>query len=238
MRREPNPPSSLGLPRSTLIYGQGEAAMTLLAAGLARRTGPGFGWANCSGSTSGWEPSVRAALEAGSAGRRVEVVVPEEFASNEVRARSLDAVVDSHGLTQEGRERLVDFLRLPDLFQRLVASRPTGTLLSALVLTNVDVLPRPLVRDTLEDPRLHHELRTEGVSLVVTFRGSPPPSLEAVFDRLFRVDPPSDGSWLESFVRPERGEPSEDPPLAGPLRVCWQRLGLDPRLLPDRGPGS
>jgi len=238
MAHEPTSRPIPDLPRSTLVYGEGEAALSMLAAGLALKCSPGFGWANCSGSTVGWEGSVLAALEAGSSGRQVERVRPEELEPHPVVPGALHALVDPEGLTRARRERLVDFLRLPDLFQRLVANRPSGVLLSAIILTNADALPYPLLRDTLGDPRLHHELRVEGVSLVVTYRGNPPTAVEEPFDRLLRVGPPTDGSWVDSFVRPERGAPGEEPPLTGSLRVCWQQLGLDARTLPRSAPGS
>ena len=203
----------------------------MLAAGLARRHSPLFGWANCSGSTADWDRAVLEALESGSPGRRVDPVTAEELRPNPIGPRSLDAVVDPQGLTRECREQLVDFLRLPEFFQRLLARSPSGTLLPAVVLTNVDALPYSILRDGLGDPRLHNELRVEGVCLVVTFRGNPPPDLEDAFDHLFRVDPPSGAVWLDSFVHPERGDLGEALRQAGPLRDWWQRLGLDPRML-------
>ena len=87
------------------------------------------------------------------------------------------------------------------------------------------------MRGTLENPHVHGVLRGEGVSLLVTFRGTPPPSLEEAFDRILRVEQAAGVPWTESYVRPERGEPSTDGGFSGPLREFWGRLGLDPSLL-------
>jgi hypothetical protein len=84
MRHDPTFRPVIDLPRSTLIYGQGEAAMSMLAAGLATKISPGFGWANCSGSTKEWDRTVRETLESGSPGRQVHSVGPEELERNRV----------------------------------------------------------------------------------------------------------------------------------------------------------
>jgi len=99
--------------------------MSMLAAGLAWRVSPEFAWANCSGSTADWAPPVRTLLEDGSSGRRVESLLPDDLAPHEVRTQQLSEMLSPQGLTVRSRERLLEFLRLPDLLQRLVASSPS-----------------------------------------------------------------------------------------------------------------
>jgi len=226
-------PSSASGPRrgtSTLVYGEGEAAMAMLAAGWAHRESPEFAWADCARSTAHWELPVRTLAATGVAKVHAEAVDPRDLEPHAIRPGAIREMLRVASGADPGRDRVLEFLRLPDLIQRLIASGAAGLAPSPIVLTNVDRLPDEIVRASLEDPRTHEALRREGVPLLVTYRGEAPPTLRLPFDRVVRVEQGSAPAWADAAVRPERLHEGEVL-SAGSLRELWRRFGLDPGLL-------
>jgi hypothetical protein len=213
-----------------LVFGDGEAAMTMLAAGLAQRESPEFAWADCARSTARWELPVRTLATNGSGTLRPEAVEPRDLEPHAIRPGAIREMVRLPAGGDRVRDRVLEFLRLPDLLQRLVASGAAGISPSPIVLTNVDRLPDDIVRTSLEDPRTHEALRREGVPLLVTYRGEASPGLRHPFDRVVRVTQGSAPAWTDASVQPERLHHGE-PLLGGTVREFWRRQGLDPVLL-------
>jgi hypothetical protein len=225
------PSSAPPEPRSILIFGSGESAMSVLAAGLAELVRPEFAWANCAGSPSQWEDSVARMMERRSRGRRAEATQPSDLQMHEAPSEAIARVVVPESLPGEQRQRLVEFVRLPPLLQRLISNAAPGGDAVSVVLTNVDGLPDPVVATTLASPELHDSLHHEGITLLVTFRGIPSLLLKEAFDQIYRVELPRAGSWMHSSVTSERGLESPDLLLPQTLAEAWTILGLNPDLI-------
>ena len=207
--------------------------MSALAAGLAERVQPEFAWANCSGSTAHWDRSIAGMMERRSSGRGAELPRIGDLQMHEPAAEALDRVVIQESLPGSMRQRLIEFVRLPPLLQRLISFAAAGDDPASIVLTNVDGMPDHLLESSLASPSLHEALHHEGVTLFVTYRGTPTPALKGVFDQIYRVEPPRAGSWLHSYVTSERG--LETPDLLRPqtLTEAWTILGLNPQLIAE-----
>jgi hypothetical protein len=220
--------------QSILVFGSGESAMSLLAAGFAELARPEFAWANCSGSTRGWERWIAELLEGHSTDRSDVEVSPREFRMFDAPAKWIERLVVPETIPADLRERLDDFARLPPLFQRLVSRFAPPEDRGSVVLTNADAFRSAVVDAALASARLHATLRREGVSLTVTFRGDPPSPVKEAFDQVLRVDSPRGAFWAEARVMSERGFDST--PLLLPQSLCdaWTILGLNPGLFPRR----
>jgi hypothetical protein len=205
--------------------------MSMLAVGFAARVRPAFAWANCSGSTTHWERAVVEALERGSVGHAPGRVDAHELRVLEAHPVAVDRLVVRDPQLELVRGRLVDFVRLPLLFQRLISQYGTPEAPISVVLTNADAFRSSSVETTLANPRLHETLRREGISLSVTFRGDPPSTMKEAFDHVLRVEPSGTGDWADARVMAERGLDETRLLLPQSLRDAWRILGLSPRLL-------
>jgi hypothetical protein len=219
-------------PRSVLVFGSGESAMSMLAAGLVARVRPRFAWANCSGTTVTWERWVAETIEHGAAGRRTDRVDPRDLRLSERPADAVGRLVLADTLPDEMRSRLVDFVRLPVLFQRLISQFDALEPSVSLVLTNADALRTPLAESALANAHLHAALHRERISLSVTFRGEPPSTIKEAFDQVLRVDSPKDGRWTDARVMSERGLEESELLLPQSMRSAWTILRLNPLWLP------
>lgn len=227
----------LAEPQSILVFGSGESAMSMLAAGFAERVRPEFAWANCSGSTVTWERWVAEIMERGSEGRCTATVDPRELRASAIPTPVVRRLVVPESLPGELQERLVEFAGLPPLFQRLVSKFSAPEDPTSVVLTNADAFQSPLVESSLASARLHAALRRERITLSVTFRGHPTSTLKEAFDHVLRVDSPRGIPWVDARVMSERGFEATDLLLPQSLRAAWAILGLNPQLLPAGPPG-
>ena len=217
-------------PRTVLVYGQGEPAMTMLALGLAQRFAPRFAWGRCMGAADALSGMVRAMWLAHAGAPRFDSVSSSDLEPQPVPLAQLDAFVDPGPDTQ--RERLLSLLRLPPLFQALVGppEAPTQERLP-LLLSHVERIPPEVLRAVLTDPTFRRTLRESGVPIVATFDGMPDASLRDAFDRVFRIEDPGTLHWYAASVWTERGPTDTDRGRPRPLREVWTDLDLDPRLL-------
>jgi hypothetical protein len=205
--------------------------MSMLALGFARRVDRAFGWANFSASTSGLEGAVRRMLADGTEGRRVEHATLSEPSTPIEGSRELERFLIPEPGSMDLEGRLKAFLTLPELFQTLLGRTLSPKGEGILLLTNVDAVSPAAVRRTLELPTLHDTLHREGVTLVVTYRGTPPSTLPRAFDEVFQVEHVGQ-SWPDALLATAQSHLL--PGLVGPrpLRECWPALGLCPDLLP------
>jgi|GEM_PF-4845571 len=216
-------------PQSILIYGSGDAAISMLALGFAQRGRPQFAWANCAGSTHELELRTRELLDVHAGVGRWDSVEPRQLEPQSVRPEAVDDLVEMG--TDTSRSLLLNLLRLPPLLQELVSITPPLSDPVTIVLTRVDALPAGLARDTFGDPSLHDTLHRGRVTLVVTFHGTPALPLLEAFDRVFRIEEIRGKHWADSFVWSERDPAEIDLLLPQPLRDTWSGLNLNPSLL-------
>lgn len=205
--------------------------MSMLALGFARRVDRAFAWANFSLSNSALDGAVRRMFLDRTEGRRIEPATLSERSTPGEETRELETFVRPDPGSRDMESRLKSFLSLPDLFQKLLGRTLSPKGGGVILLTNVDAIPSAAARRTLELPELHDTLHREGVTLVVTYRGTPPVSLTNAFDEVFRVEHLGK-SWPDALLAATRSDLL--PGLLAPrtLRECWSTLGLCPALLP------
>lgn len=225
------PSANAPAPSSVLIFGSGESAMSMLAAGFADRASPEFAWAHCSGSTSGWDHHVLGVLEHGSEGRRPVSVGPADLHVSEASSRAIAQLIRPGGDPGRFGERLEEFSRLPPLLQRLVPAFPAPGPVFPIVLTNLDAARSPAVDATFSNPRFHDALRQERIVLAVTYRGEPASPVKDAFDRVLRVEGAAPSPWPEARVMSERGFEDTELLLPQLVRVAWRILALNPTFL-------
>ncbi|HYA10969.1 MAG TPA: hypothetical protein VEH10_04805 [Thermoplasmata archaeon] len=212
---------------SILVHGSDELAIAAVAVALALRATESFAWADCAdpGVPSAGD-SARSWVEARS-GRPAVDPVEESLLrpSNSDRQVLRQLVAPAQGLDEA---RLLNHLALPELFQRLAARAISSDGHGVVLLANVDALSATLRAETLEAARLHQTLHDEGLTMIVTSRAPPSEAMVRTFDRIFRVDVPSNRSWEAGSLTEVKSAAHErdGPPV--PLLTALGRLGLDP----------
>jgi hypothetical protein len=201
---------------SILLYGSGETPMAVLASALAREQVGKFGWADFTATPEAPEPAARRVLEESSETTPDPHVRAEELLPPGDGMRAMSAWLVREPLSAEAAARLAAYLRLPSLLQRMVSRVLAANARAVVVLTNVDALPGPTAEVALAAADVRETLRREGVTLVVTFRGTPSNALRTAFDRVYRVEGRDEQAWQEARVTLERGEPDDGLP-AGEL---------------------
>jgi hypothetical protein len=232
--RAVDPPAAAGV--SILIYGAGEAPMAVLAAALAHREAGGFRWADGARSTEMPDPAALQVLEVGSGqpeGMRVpakELFPPTIQADHQLRWLLRDPP------DRDLVARLEAFIHLPSILQGLVARAPEPDGRSAIVLTNLDALPITDLERALATDATHATLHREGVTMFVTFRGTPSDPVRDSFDRIYRVEGRPDQAWQEAVVSLERGEGPDGMASGRSLgeRLPWLGLSGSPAEPPPR----
>lgn len=225
------PPPSYRVPNqeyeSILIYGTGDVPMAMLAIGLARNAHVQFTWADCGnlGSTDG-EP-IHDLMRSYASARSPEAIGTDDLEPPRLHVEAFNALI----ATTNYREFLLELLRLPALFQEIVPFPPREDSGHSFILTRVDTLPARLVRDTLQDRRLHETLHRSHLTLVATFRGDPPQALQRSFYRVFGVEETESQQWADAMVWAERGAADLDLLRSQSMKEAWTRLGLDRSLL-------
>jgi hypothetical protein len=205
--------------------------MSMLALGFARRVDRAFGWADFSTSPSALDGAVRQMFVEGTEGRRVEHAGLSELSTPGEGRRELETFLIPDPGSRDFEGRLKAFLSLPELFQTLLGRTLSPRGEGVLLLTNVDAVSSTAARQTLELPELHHTLHREGVTLLVTYRGTPPGSLTKAFDEVFRVEHLGK-SWPDALLAATQSHLLPGLLAPRPLRECWPALGLCPELLP------
>jgi hypothetical protein len=213
---------------STLLYGRGETPLLMLAVGLAQRVHPEFAWANCSETSAPGSDEVVARL---TRAHRLEPhdgpIAPAELERPEVHEAAFTALIASRLY----RVPLLPLLRLPSLLQGVVPFPPARGEHPALVLARIDALPASVRTETLESAEVHATLRASGVSLLATYRGSAPTTLQRAFDRVYGIEEAPSLRWADALVWGERGRADVELVPPQPLRELWRQLGLEKELL-------
>jgi hypothetical protein len=205
--------------------------MSMLALGFARRVDRTFAWANFSTSTSGLDGAVRRLFVERTEGRREEHATLSELSMPLKGPHELETFFLPDPGSRDLMDRLKAFLALPELFQTLLGHTVSSKGEGVILLTNVDAVFSAAARRTLELPELHDTLHREGVTLLVTYRGTPPGSLAHAFDEVFRVEHLGN-SWPDALLAATKSDLLPGLLAPRPLRECWPALGLCPGLLP------
>ena len=225
------PPPSYRVPdqeyESILIYGTGDVAMSMLAIGLARNAHEQFTWADCGKSSTPDRDPIHDLMRKYASVHSPESVGTVDLEPSQLHVEAFSALI----ATTNYREFLLELLRLPALFQEIVPFPPREDSGQSFILTRVDSLPPRLVRDTLQDRRLHATLHRSHLTLVATFRGDPPEALQRSFYRVFGVEETESQEWADAMVWAERGAADLDLLHSQSLKEAWTRLGLDRSLL-------
>jgi hypothetical protein len=198
-----------------LVYGTGETGLSILAAALARRQQRPFGWIQCATSEAGLAPAGRRRLEEGSAGHREVVQDPRDLGVPEPQIRPLSQFFLDEPVTLSFEVRLAAYLGMPVLLQRMASQILSGDGRSMIVLTNLDALPLQVAVEGMDRPEVQSTLRREGVSVVATYRGTPPDRLKRTFRSIYRVQAKPGRPWSHARVTFEEGPHPTcgDPPV-------------------------
>jgi hypothetical protein len=188
-----------------LVYGTGPTPITILGAALGRREGRSFGWVHCAPSDADLEPAARQRLEEGSDGYRELLRDPRELNIPEHRVRRLAQFFLDEPMTLSFEVRLVAYLGMPVIIQRMVSRVLSADGRSTIVLTNLDGVPPKVALECFARPEVLSTLGREGVSVLATFRGTPPERLKRAFLRVYRVDSAPGAPWTSATVTPEEG---------------------------------
>ncbi len=211
---------------TVLLYGTGETAMAVFASAIAREEVGTFGWADFAATPEVPDPGARRVLEESSeSGPELHVRVEDLLPPGD-EAHSISTWLIRDPLSTEAVARLAAYLRLPSLLQRMVSRVMSRNARAVLVLTNVDGLPGPTAEVALASTEVHATLRREGVTMIVTFRGTPSNALRSAFDRVYRVDGRVEQPWQEARATLERGEPGDGFPAGELLGRRLPLLGL------------
>jgi hypothetical protein len=205
--------------------------MSMLALGFARRVDRSFAWADFSAPSSALDGTVRQMFLERTEGRRVEHANLVDVAKPAEGSWRFETVLRSDPGSREMERRLRAFLSLPELFQTLLGRTVSEKGEGVVLLTNVDAVSSVAARRTLELADVHDTLHREGVTLLVTYRGTPPRSLTNAFDDVFRVEHLGK-SWPDALLAATQGDLLPGLLAPRPLRECWSALGLCPGLLP------
>jgi hypothetical protein len=218
-------------PESTLIYGNDETGVSAFATGMALRHHRGFHWVDCARSAPVEDLPAHWIFARGSRKPEVGRIDLTILSLTVWTPAALRQLVTSEGPEEESR--LLSFLCLPELFQRLGAPDRPGERESAILLANVDSLPPDAETQLLGERRLHECLHRAGISLFATARLSPSAAVSASFDRVYRIDVPDGVSWSHGLVSTEK-DPNPLPRSKRPrsVRKIWRAWDLDPSLLP------
>ncbi len=209
-----------------LVHGTEEAPVATLATGLALASHEAFAWADCARSGASPSAASHRIFARGAERPGVERVDERMLRASAWNASALDGVL----LASSEPERLLRFLQLPELFQKLAARATGADGRSAVLLANVNALG-PVER-LLSQDRLHRSLHRAGVSLFATAVEEEPVARASSFDRSFRVEVPAGEPWTRGTLTVEKGPPPSTSLAALNLREAWSLLKLDPSLLP------
>jgi hypothetical protein len=239
----PSVPAAPPHGQTVLIHGNAGPALALWAAGLARHRDPSFAWADIAPPPPGLDKVVRLLMAKSSQGAWINGVTVEDVLPPELSPAAVARLLGTAGNGARLPSRLETYLGLPALLQLLAArsTRPDGT--ATIVVLGTEVLPRARLVATLGSVEVHHILRREGITCIITFEGVPAHAFASHFDQVFHIQSPSAQEWALSTVRGEGGR-QMPPELAQPgaLRTQWKFLGLPADLLrtwslPGSSPG-
>jgi hypothetical protein len=225
----PPPPSEPRAPESTLVHGTDESAVSAVAVGLALRRNRSFAWADCAPPVHGGDRATHQLFRRGSGQPVFDRVDESALRPPSWTWRTLEQLYVPD--RREEEERLARYLRMPELFQRLIAYGTTPDGGAVILLANVDAIPPAARAHALEPRGLHEVIHHEGVTFVATSRERPSPGMVEVFDRVLRVDVPDHGQWSDGCLTVEKGEVPNLRVDPCPLWEAWDLLGLDPGLL-------
>lgn len=211
---------------SILIWGTGEASMSIFASALARQGETPFVWAHCSPTTDGLGEVARGILVEHSDSSREQGVDSSDLLAAADWSARLPHLIVPESISHGERLRLHAYLQLPPFLQRLASRTLASAGPGVIVLTNIDALPEPFRQNFLAQPEIHDFLHREGVTLVMTFRGSPSGELERVFDAVYAVDSTRETNWAEARIFRQRGATAPGMPMVGPLKEFLIRLGV------------
>jgi hypothetical protein len=194
---------------SILLHGSGERAMAVFASALAHEEAGTFGWADFIAAPEAPEPGAQRVLEESA---HIDLPAParaDELLPPADSARTVSTWLAGDPLAADAAARLAAYLRLPSLLQRIVSRVVSVNAQAVVVLTNVDTVESSTLERTLGSPEVHGTLHREGVTMIVTFRGTPTELFQAPFDRVYRVEGQPEGAWQDARATLTRGEPGD-----------------------------
>jgi hypothetical protein len=148
---------------------------------------------------------------------RLNVVDPEDFVPDDATANLAIAGVVRDDEPPSNLRRIVDFLRLPPLAQRVLSNALSGDLPIVLILSNADHLSEFYPRETVAPI-----IRTvvEANAIVFLTYAHAPPRVRDAFETILHVEGTDLTEWREAKLRVDQG------PSDGPLRAGSEyRLG-------------
>ena len=187
-----------------LILGECRPLASWLALALARACDSNYHWTDVRAHAETPDP-LGPLAEGRIPEGQLSLSLPEELERNDEEARLAGAAAAT--LVRADREHdallgLEGFLRLPSRTQGLIAALGPGPAIRFVVLGNADRIASMYPESTV-GPTLHAIL-SAGCSIVLTYRGSPPPG-RRFFDFELHVSGPAPEDWPHSTVRCEKG---------------------------------
>ena len=198
-------------PTSLFICGDDRSLLNWVAYAIASANDPAFSWTDLRHTDQcpdGDDPLSRNVIPPG----QVRVLRPEQLAMSDARANVAVSAVVRADEPPENMQRLLDFLRLPEPTQEVLAGPRGKSALRVAVLSNSHRLAAlyPGVTDVQSTVRT---IVASDAILVMTFADAPP-GARAAFEIVLFVDGSVRGGWRSATVRVEKG-PSDGPFAAG-----------------------
>lgn len=191
------------------VYGRPRTLVNLVLFALAEATNPEFQWVEIGMPEEGRPPLDPAALGWVPKGRLWVVEHPDSLRPDDLSAnRALFGLIRSDE-PPEALAQVAEFIRLPDVSQRILASRPPDGQPGAVAVVNAHRVMSTFSADRV--PSILEVHRNAGFSVLVGYTESAGPG-KALFDFVFRLDGDGATDWKNALLVCEKGIAS------GPLR--------------------
>jgi hypothetical protein len=211
-----------GTPGSTILCGRPGALLNWVAYGFASSNPGGYFWTDVRMAGQLLDPSDPLASSRISP-ELLSIVEPQTLAPQDRVANAAISGLVRSATPTSSDQQFVDFLRLPEHTQRLLATQTTGTKPIVLVLSNSQRMAALYATESVGP--LVRAISGAGASLLVTYADEPPEG-RLGFDNVWHLVAGERPTWLSSRLIVEKGPPTgpfaagESVPLAGIERVA------------------
>lgn len=198
-------------PHTVLVYGPSRSLVNLTLFALASHANPEFHWVEIGGRPDERSPSDPIRLGWIPSDRLWFVRTPDSLRPNrEAESLPLSQLISSEE-PPESLDHFAEFLRLPELSQRIIAAQSPNGRPGVVAVTNVDRVEDAVSADRV--PSILEVHRNSGFSVMVGAGDSAGPGRN-VFDFVFRLQGKDEqaGDWKHHHLVCEKGISS------GPLR--------------------